>query len=197
MYSKYYEDLNNLIIKAKSVYELSRDVVVPVACGMLMQRAICNDTPPSESIVELQRELGVLNERCRLQEGINLLNEEFIQLVKQGNSKKNPEIKLIEAQIENYQQELSNLILSDYRDCSSTNVNDLQGSLNSQTIHLKDLLEIANDQSQYYLHLVESSEKLIYKNQVEIGMFKPEKSFPKSIKDPKVTTPESFFGVGR
>ncbi|MBA2657310.1 MAG: hypothetical protein H0U70_10090, partial [Tatlockia sp.] len=104
------------------------------AFTLMKQRAMCNDTPPLETIVELQRELGVLNRRCQLQEAINSLNEEFIHLVEEGNSKINPEIKLIEAQLEQYQQELSNLNLSDYRDCSSTDVNDLQGSLNSQTI---------------------------------------------------------------
>ncbi|MBA2710476.1 MAG: hypothetical protein H0U57_07795, partial [Tatlockia sp.] len=105
-----------------------------VAYTMIQQRAFFNDTPLSETIVELQRELGVLNRRCQLQEAINSLNEEFIHLVEEGNSKISPEIKLIEAQLEQYQQELSNLNLSDYRDCSSTDVNDLQGSLNSQTI---------------------------------------------------------------
>ncbi len=167
-----------------------------VAYTMIQQRAFFNDTPLSETIVELQRELGVLNRRCQLQEAINSLNEEFIHLVEEGNSKINPEIKLIEAQLEQYQQELSNLNLSDYRDCSSTDVNDLQGSLNSQTIRLKDLLKIANDQSQYYSYLIESSEKLIYKNQLAIGMFKPVKSSMKTIKDPEVTTPVSFFGRG-
>lgn len=150
--------------------------------------------PPSETVVALQGELGILKERCRLQEKINLLNDEFIQLILQKHTYESPEIKLIEMQLQQYQEELESLIFSDCRDCSSTDAGELQQSLDSQSKHLKGLLEVANEQSQYHWHLVDNGEKLIHNNHLEIGLFKPEKSCLKS--DVDISTSEGFFGLG-
>lgn len=167
-----YENFCNVKNSVTLCYEVSK--ILGAVALTKMQQTMAYTSSVSEDIVELQRDLGVLKERCRLQEMINSLNDEFIQLIELGNSKQNPKTQLIEVEIQQYKEALDNLILSDCRDCSSSDVNDLQGSLDSQLKHLTELLEIANDQSQFYLNWVDNSEKLIHKNHLTIGLFKPE-----------------------
>ncbi len=190
-YSEFPEDWVNLIDNANAFSEVS--IIFGSMAWMLLKRTFGNSAPESEAVVELQRDLGMLKERCRLQENINSINEELIPLIQQKNTQKCPEIKLLEIQLQQYQNDLDNLIGRDCIDGSSTDIFDLQKSLDAQLSHFKGLLEIANNQSQYFLHLYDNSEKVIYRNQLAIGLFNPKKACMKSDESNESITQKRFF----